>query len=90
MCGCARAADCGIFLFRAKIMDGVSGEMRGLQYRKFRPEESVERAPLLWWRYAINSLVSGNSHMPFLVFGVSNIVKDFCKLPAFVYSFQIL
>lgn len=41
-----------------RILDGVSGEIRGLQYRKFRPKQPPEKAPAEWWHYAISSIVT--------------------------------
>ena len=39
------------------ILDGVSGEMRGLHYRKLRPKQEPEENPRAWWSFAIGSVL---------------------------------
>ncbi len=41
-----------------RILDGVSSEIRGIQYRKLRPTELPETEPRKWWQFAIGSILS--------------------------------
>ncbi len=39
------------------ILDGVSGEIRGINYRKIRPLVPVSEAPQKWWVFAIDAVL---------------------------------